>query len=104
MKVKIDFGFLNDKTPERYRNKPVFVIVLLGTSDGHRINFFRLRYADHPLGNDNEANDGNSAAKLQNINPITETAYLTSSAQLIECYVMCDDLGQYCSTLRLNFT
>lgn len=42
----------------------------------------------------NEANRSNSAAKLQNINPITETAYLTSSTQLIECYVMCDDLGQ----------
>ena len=46
VKVKIDFGFLNDKTPVSYRNKPVVVIVLLGTSDGHRLNFFRLRYAE----------------------------------------------------------
>ncbi|KAI4841945.1 P-loop containing nucleoside triphosphate hydrolase protein [Aureobasidium sp. EXF-8846] len=76
VKLQIEFGFLNDKFPTLYRNKPVFVIVLLGTSDGQKINFFRL-----------------SAAKLQNINPITETAYLTSSTQLIECYVMCDDLA-----------
>ncbi|KAG9952775.1 P-loop containing nucleoside triphosphate hydrolase protein, partial [Aureobasidium melanogenum] len=76
VKLKIDFGFLNDKTPIHYRNKPVFVIVLLGTSDGYRIDFFRL-----------------SAAKLQNINPITKTAYLTSPIQLIECFAACDDLA-----------
>ncbi|KAG9532364.1 hypothetical protein KCU79_g22726, partial [Aureobasidium melanogenum] len=76
VKLKIDVGFLNDKTPIHYRNKPVFVIVLLGTSDGHRIEFFRI-----------------SASKLQNINPITKTAYLTSPTQLLEAYVMCDDLA-----------
>ncbi|KAI4723607.1 P-loop containing nucleoside triphosphate hydrolase protein [Aureobasidium sp. EXF-10727] len=76
VKLKIDIGFLNEKTPVHYRNKPVFVIILLGTSDGKRIKFFRL-----------------SAAKLQNINPITETAYLTSPSQLIECYGMIDDLA-----------
>jgi len=70
------------------------VIVLLGTSDGRRVNFFRLRYAKDLLVCDNVVNRSNSAAKLQNINPITETTYLTSSSQLIECYVMCDDLGQ----------
>ncbi|KAG9892578.1 P-loop containing nucleoside triphosphate hydrolase protein, partial [Aureobasidium melanogenum] len=76
VKLKIDVGFLNDKTPIHYRNKPVFVIVLLGTSDGNRIEFFRI-----------------SASKLQNINPITQTAYLTSPTQLLEAYVMCDDLA-----------
>ncbi|KAK6006025.1 hypothetical protein QM012_006435 [Aureobasidium pullulans] len=76
VKLKIDFGFLNNKTPVHYRNKPVFVIILLGTSDGHRIEFFRL-----------------SAAKLQNVSPITKTAYLTNPFQLVECYVMIDDLA-----------
>jgi hypothetical protein len=76
------------------------VIVLLGTSDGHKINFFRLRYVKDPVVPSNGTDRSNSAAKLQNINPITETAYLTSSTQLIECYVMCDDLGQYYNALR----
>ncbi|KAI5205853.1 P-loop containing nucleoside triphosphate hydrolase protein [Aureobasidium subglaciale] len=76
VKLKIDFGFLNEKTPTQYRNKPVFVIVLLGTSDGQMMSFFRL-----------------SAQKLERINPINTTAYLTSPTQLIECYVMCDELA-----------
>jgi hypothetical protein len=76
------------------------VIILLGTSDGHKINFFRLRYAKDPVVSSNGTNRANSAAKLQNINPITEIAYLTSSTQLIECYVMCDDLGQYYNALH----
>jgi hypothetical protein len=46
VKLQIEFGFLNDKFPTYYRNKPVFVIVLLGTSDGQKINFFRLRYME----------------------------------------------------------
>ncbi|THV90660.1 P-loop containing nucleoside triphosphate hydrolase protein [Aureobasidium pullulans] len=52
VKLKIDLGFLNQKTPVYYRTKPVFVIVL----------------------------------KLERINPINATAYLTSPTQLIECY------------------
>jgi ATP-dependent DNA helicase HFM1/MER3 len=98
--VQIDFGFLNDKPPVHYQNKPVFVIILLGTSDGHKINFFRLRYVKDPVVRSNGTNRSNSAAKLQNINPINEIAYLTSSTQLIECYVMCDDLGQYYNALH----
>ncbi|KAI5268938.1 P-loop containing nucleoside triphosphate hydrolase protein [Aureobasidium subglaciale] len=94
VKLKIDFGFLNKKTPTQYRNKPVFVIVLLGTSDGEMMSFLRLRYAqEQPARRDKTSNAVNSAKKLERINPINTTAYLTSPTQLIECYVMCDELA-----------
>lgn len=95
VKMKIDFGFLNEKTPVQCRNKPVFVIALIGTSDGQQISFLRIRYfkcLSHHY--QQLLTYINSVQKLERMAPVNATALLTSPSQLIECYVMCDDLGQ----------
>lgn len=41
-----DIGFLNKNVPIHYRGAPVFVIMLVETSDGRKVHFCRTRYVD----------------------------------------------------------
>lgn len=44
IKIKVECGFLNEKVPLFYHKKPLFVCLLVERSDGHLIEFKRIRY------------------------------------------------------------
>lgn len=44
IKLAVEIGFLNKKIPTQYLGKPVFLIMLAETSDGHKVHFCRIRY------------------------------------------------------------
>jgi ATP-dependent DNA helicase HFM1/MER3 len=44
IQVKADIGFINDKPPQRFAGKPVYVCLLAETSDGRKIHFARIRF------------------------------------------------------------
>ena len=41
--IKTDIGFLNEKAPSSFRSQPVYVSLLVETSDGTKVNFARIR-------------------------------------------------------------
>jgi ATP-dependent DNA helicase HFM1/MER3 len=41
--VKTDIGFINEKPPDRFAGKAVYVCLLAETSDGRKVHFARLR-------------------------------------------------------------
>lgn len=43
IQVKADIGFLNEKPPQRFAGKLVYVCLLAETSDGRKIHFARIR-------------------------------------------------------------
>lgn len=45
VKIKAEIGFINERVPENYQKKAVYVCMLAETSDGHVIHFCRIRYA-----------------------------------------------------------
>ncbi|CAG8158979.1 unnamed protein product [Penicillium salamii] len=75
--VNIHFGvelaFMNDKTPTMFQRKPVHVCCLTERSDGHMIDFRRMR--------------------MQNGLKIELSAQLTSADETILCHVMCDEIA-----------
>lgn len=44
VKVKATCGFLNERAPFFYNKKALFVCLLVERSDGHLIEFRRMRY------------------------------------------------------------
>ncbi|KAF2029547.1 hypothetical protein EK21DRAFT_67420 [Setomelanomma holmii] len=81
IQVKADIGFNNEKPPQCFAGKPVYVCVLAETSDGRKIHFARIRY------------DARSGMKLGPGQSLIFPALLTSVDQCINCYVMCDSIG-----------
>ncbi len=47
IQVKAEIGFINDKVPQRVGNKPVYVCLLIETSDGRKAHFARIRFVPH---------------------------------------------------------
>ena len=45
VQIKADIGFINEKLPQRFRNRPVYVCFLAELSNGRKIHFARIRYA-----------------------------------------------------------
>ena len=41
--LKTDIGFINEKPPEKFAGKVVYVCLLAETSDGRKVHFARLR-------------------------------------------------------------
>lgn len=41
--VKTDIGLINEKPPEKFAGKAVYVCLLAETSDGRKVHFARLR-------------------------------------------------------------
>lgn len=78
--VKANIGFMNEKPPEVYRGKPVYLVFLAETSDGRKVHFARI-----------------SSRKVGSGQDIRFPVLLTDPAQLIVCHVMCDELA---GTLR----
>lgn len=46
--LKAEIGFMNEKIPETYQKKPVYVCLLAETSDGHKVHFCRIRSVTFP--------------------------------------------------------
>ena len=44
VRVRADIGFMNEKTPEYFQKKPVYVCLITELSDGHLLHFARIRY------------------------------------------------------------
>ena len=76
VKVKAEIGFLNEKVPEVFQRKPVYVCLLAATSDGHMVHFARI-----------------SAKKLNKGQDVLFSANLTNVNQSISAYVMCDEIA-----------
>ncbi|KAK4545902.1 hypothetical protein LTR36_002466 [Oleoguttula mirabilis] len=76
VKVKADIGFLNEKVPEYFNKRPVYVCLLVETSDGHKIHFARI-----------------SAKKLNNGQDVLFSANLTNASQTVRAYIMCEEVA-----------
>lgn len=76
IKVKAEIGFLNEKVPQMFLRKPVYVCLLADTSDGRKAHFARI-----------------SAKKLGNGQEIYFSASLTAHGQTIRGYLMCDEIA-----------
>jgi len=44
LNLVVELGYLNERPPVFYKDKPVYVIVLVETSDGQALHFCRIRY------------------------------------------------------------
>jgi ATP-dependent DNA helicase HFM1/MER3 len=44
VRVLADIGFMNEKTPEYFQKKPVYVCLIAELSDGRLLHFARIRY------------------------------------------------------------
>ncbi|KXS99813.1 hypothetical protein AC578_8868 [Pseudocercospora eumusae] len=76
VKVKAEIGFLNEKAPLMFQRKPVYICFLADTSDGHKLHFARI-----------------SAKKMEKGMDVLFSANLTSQAQVIRAFLMCDDIA-----------
>ncbi|KAF1936968.1 ATP-dependent DNA helicase MER3 [Clathrospora elynae] len=76
IQIKADIGFINGTPPQRFCGKPVYVCLLVETSDGRKIHFARI-----------------SGPKLGSGQSLVFPALLTSPDQCINCYVMCDGIA-----------
>ncbi|EMC98517.1 hypothetical protein BAUCODRAFT_67333, partial [Baudoinia panamericana UAMH 10762] len=74
--VKAEIGFLNEKTPEAFLKRAVYICLLAETSDGQKVHFARI-----------------SAKKLDKGQDLIFTVNLTSANQSIRAYVMCDEIA-----------
>ncbi|KAH7093390.1 nucleotide-sugar transporter-domain-containing protein [Paraphoma chrysanthemicola] len=76
IQVRADIGFINEKPPQRFAGKLVYVCLLAETSDGRKIHFARI-----------------SGTKLGSGQNLVFPALLTRANQAINCYVMCDSVA-----------
>ncbi|KAH9864275.1 hypothetical protein J1614_010209 [Plenodomus biglobosus] len=76
IQIKANIGFINEKPPQRFGTRPVYVCLLAETSNGRKIHFARI-----------------SAQKLGSGQSLVFPALLTSPEQSVNCYVMCDGIA-----------
>ncbi|KAF2130634.1 hypothetical protein P153DRAFT_288291 [Dothidotthia symphoricarpi CBS 119687] len=76
IQVKADIGFINETPPKSFNNKLIYVCLLAETSDGRKIHFARI-----------------SGPKLGLGQSLVFPALLESPDLCINCYVMCDGIG-----------
>ena len=76
VKIKAELGFLNEKIPETFQKRAVYVCLLAETSDGRKVHFARI-----------------SAKRLNKGQDVLFSANLTSASQCIRAYVMCDEIA-----------
>ena len=85
VRIKAEIGFLNEKIPEMFQRRAVYVCLLAETSNGHKIHFVRI-----------------SAKKLNKGQDVLFSANLTSASQSIRAYVMCDEIAGSMRHVVLN--
>jgi ATP-dependent DNA helicase HFM1/MER3 len=94
VKIKAECGFINDRVPTMFHRKPIYVCLLVERSDGHLVDFRRIRYyqckAFHVC-----VLTMRSAMKLNSGQDILLTAELLKHDQYITCYIMCDEIGKF---------
>lgn len=78
--IRSDIGFMNERPPETYRQKPIYLIFLAEISNGRKVHFARI-----------------SARKVGSGQDIKFAATVTDPAQSVICHIMCEDLA---GTLR----
>lgn len=44
VQIKADIGFMNERVPQHFNNKLVYVCLFVETSDGRKVHFARMRY------------------------------------------------------------
>ncbi|KAI7488824.1 P-loop containing nucleoside triphosphate hydrolase protein [Hortaea werneckii] len=76
VKVIAEIGFLNEKIPELFQRRAVYVCLLVETSDGSKVHFARI-----------------SAKKLNKGQEVPFRARLTDATQTVRAYVMCDEIA-----------
>jgi ATP-dependent DNA helicase HFM1/MER3 len=91
---------MNDRTPETFKYRQVFVVFVAETSDGQLIHFARFRFVLFPI----RSTFVNmiSSKKLGSGQELHFSAHLTSSTQSILCHAMCDEFGWYLSSIDLG--
>ncbi|KAF2400703.1 P-loop containing nucleoside triphosphate hydrolase protein [Trichodelitschia bisporula] len=85
--VRADIGFLNESVPLIFQRKVVYLVCLIETSDGNLLHLSRM-----------------SAKAIGNGTSAKVPVKLTSEAQFIVCYVMCDDIAGTLRTARIKPT
>jgi ATP-dependent DNA helicase HFM1/MER3 len=85
LNVKAEIGFMNEQIPEMFQRKPIYVCVLVETSDGRKSYFARV-----------------SAKKLNRGQDVLFSADLTAASQVVRGYIMCDEIAgtQRIATLK----
>jgi len=43
IEIQVDIGFINERPPQRFNAKIIYVCLLVETSDGRKIHFARIR-------------------------------------------------------------
>lgn len=76
IQVKADIGFINEKAPDKFGKKLIYVCLLAETSDGRKIHFARI-----------------NGPKLGAGKSLVFPALLTSHEQTINCYLMCEGIA-----------
>ncbi|SMR48968.1 unnamed protein product [Zymoseptoria tritici ST99CH_1E4] len=85
LNIKAEIGFLNEQIPEMFQRKPVYVCVLIETSNGCKSYFARM-----------------SAKKLNRGQDLLFTADLTGASQVVRGYIMCDEIAGTQRTATLD--
>ena len=85
VKFKIECGFMNEKFPQTFLKKPVYVCLLIERSDGYLIDFKRI-----------------GAKNLSNDRAFFMSAEVNSHMQYISCYIMCDRIAGTLRYAELN--
>ena len=92
IRIKAECSFINERVPMAFNRKPIYVCFLMERSDGHLVDFRRIRYYKEPpwvL-----RTDFRSAKQLSNGQDMLLTAELLNHNQYITGYVMCDQVGE----------
>ncbi|KAI7636488.1 P-loop containing nucleoside triphosphate hydrolase protein, partial [Hortaea werneckii] len=76
VKIVAEIGFFNERIPELFQRRAVYVCLLVETSDGSKVHFARI-----------------SAKKLNKSQEVPFTARLTDATQTVRAYVMCDEIA-----------
>lgn len=92
VEIRAELGFLNEKPPETFARKPVYICLLVEVSDGHLVHFARIRSVSH-ISNKESGLTCSSGKKLNKGQEVLFGAKLTKANQLIHAYLMCDGLG-----------
>ena len=93
VKIRAELGFLNEKPPETFMRKPVYVCLLVELSDGHLVHFARIRLVSDPPRECGRLTR-DSGKKLNKGQEVLFGAKLTKVNQLVHAYLMCDSLGK----------
>ena len=99
IKVKISFGFLNEKPVSRYRGKVIIVSLLVDTSDGRIAHFARIRCVFFSPLVDLLLTYPRSGQMLGKGQDVVTKVLIMRPDQTIHCYAMCDEIGMFTNPL-----